>query len=91
MNNKIDLLYGALIAVIASLIGAWLFIELVTPYGFLEGLEIMRAKGNLGKIITLGAILNLVAFFLLLRYKKELMARGVVLGTIILTIITLFI
>ncbi|RZJ27114.1 MAG: hypothetical protein EOO48_12470 [Flavobacterium sp.] len=89
--NKIDLLYGALIAIAATTIGSWLFIELATPYGFTQGIQIMHAKGNLGKIITLGAILNLVAFFVLLKYKRELMARGVVLGTIILTVFTLLV
>jgi hypothetical protein len=91
MNNKIDMLYGALIGIVASFIGCWLFIALATSYSFIEGIEIMRAKGNLGKIITLGAILNLIVFFVLLKYKKELMARGVVLATIILTVITLLV
>jgi hypothetical protein len=45
----------------------------------------------LGKIITLGAIVNLVLFFILLKFNKELMARGVVLGMILLTVITLIV
>lgn len=89
--NKIDLVYGALIAIAAAFLGSWLFIELATPYGLIEGIEIMNAKGSLGKVLTLGAIFDVIAFFVLLRYKKELMARGVILGMITLTIITLFI
>ncbi len=89
--NKIDLLIGVIIAVIASAIGSYLFIEFFTNYSFIEGVRIMKFQGKLGKIITLGAILNIVAFFILLRFNKEIMARGVILGTIILTIITLLI
>ena len=31
----------------------------------------MKAKGFLGKVITLGAILNIVVFFILLKFDKE--------------------
>lgn len=89
--NKIDLLYGFLIGIVASVIGSYIFIEAFTEYTFLDGIQVMKAKGNLGKIITLGAILNLVIFFGLLKINKELMARGVILAMIILTIITLFV
>lgn len=89
--NKIDIVYGFLIGIAASLIGAFLFIELATDYHFAEGFNILKMNGQLGKLITLGAILNIVAFFLLLHYKRELMARGVVLATIVLTVITLLV
>lgn len=89
--NKIDLLFGVVIAILASAIGSYLFIEFFTNYAFLEGVRVMKFQGKLGKIITLGAILNIVAFFILLQLNKEIMARGVILGTIILTIITLLI
>jgi len=89
--NKIDLLYGFFIGLAACVIGSFLFMELFTSYSYIEGIRIMSAKGYLGKIITLGAILNLFVFFALLKYKKELMARGVVMATIILTVVTLII
>jgi hypothetical protein len=89
--NKLDLLYGFLIGIAASIIGSSIFIALFTDYTFTDGIAIMRMQGNLGKLITLGAILNLIVFFLLLHFKKELMARGVVLATIILTVVTLLV
>ena len=45
----------------------------------------------MGKLLTLGALLNLLLFFALLKWNKELMARGVVLGSILLTILTLLV
>ena len=89
--KKSDLVIGMLIGVIAAWIGSYLFIILFTHYTYIDGLRIMKAEGHLGKIITLGAIMNLIAFFILLHFKKELMARGVVMATILLTIVTLFV
>ncbi|WP_317039377.1 hypothetical protein [Flavobacterium omnivorum] len=51
----------------------------------------MKFQGNLGKLITLGSILTLIAFAILLKMNKEIMARGVVLAVIALAILTLFI
>jgi putative flippase GtrA len=89
--KKIDLFYGIVIGIITSVIGSYIFIVVFTPYSFLGGLQIMKFDGKLGKIITLGAILNLLVFFGLLKYDKEVMARGVLLAMIIVTIVTLFV
>jgi hypothetical protein len=51
----------------------------------------MKSQGLLGKIITLGAILDLIAFAILLKLNKDSMARGVILAVLVLTIITLVI
>ena len=89
--KKIDLFYGIIIGIITSVIGSCIFIVAFTPYSFWGGLQIMKFEGKLGKIITLGAILNLLVFFGLLKYDKELMARGVILAMFIVTIIALFV
>ena len=89
--KKSDLLVGMLLGIFAAIFGTFIFIALFTDYSFVDGVTIMKDAGYLGKIITLGAILNLIIFFVLLHYKKELMARGVVLATILLTIITVFV
>ncbi len=89
--KKTDLALGVLIGIIASIIGSFLFIKSFTGYSFVEGIQTMKAEGKLGKIITLGSILNVIVFFILLKFNKEMMARGVILGTILLTIVTLFV
>ena len=88
--NKLELLYGFIIGIFATVLGCHLFIAIFTEYTFLLGIQIMKSNGHLGKIITLGAVLNLIIFFILLKINKELMARGVILATIVLTLITLF-
>lgn len=89
--RKIELFYGMIIGFIATTIGVYLFLEFKTDYGFKEGIQGMKEHGFLGKLITIGAIMNIIAFFILLKLNKELMARGVVLATIITTVITLFV
>ena len=49
----------------------------------------MRQAGMIGKVITLGAVLNLILFFILLNKNKELMARGIILAMFFLTVLTL--
>lgn len=89
--KKTDLLIGAIIGFVTTFLGTFLFFHFFTDYSFLEGVKGMKSQGFLGKVITLGAILNLFAFFVLLKLNKELMARGVVLATILLAIITMFV
>ena len=89
--NKIDLLYGCLIGIAASFIGSYIFIVAFTEYNYIQGINILQSQDALGKLITLGAVLNLIVFFVLLKLKKDMMARGVVLALIILTIITLLV
>lgn len=89
--NKKDLLLGFLIGFVSTLLGSYLFITFFTDFRFIAGIQILKSQGNLGKLITLGCILTLIAFGILLKMNKEIMARGVVLAVIVLAILTLFI
>jgi uncharacterized membrane protein len=89
--RKTDLVFGALIAIITTAIASYFFITLKTKYSFVDGVLELKQQGILGKIITLGAVLNILIFFLLLKLNKEMMARGIVLGIIIMAIVTLFV
>ncbi|PVX46286.1 hypothetical protein C8C85_2128 [Flavobacterium sp. 103] len=88
--NKTDLLIGFIIGILASLLGMFLYITLVVHSDFMAGIQSMKNEGHLGKIVTLGSIMDLIAFGILLKMNKEIMARGVVLAVIMLTIVTLF-
>ena len=89
--NKMELVYGFLIGILASVIGSYIFVTCFTDFDFMSGIQIMKSEGKLGKLITLGSVLDLVAFAVLLRLNKELMARGVVLAVIVLAVLTLFV
>jgi len=84
-------LIGFCIGIIAALLGASTLVVTLTKFRSFSDLQYIKAEGLLGKVITLGTILNVIIFFVLLKRNKELMARGIVLATIILAILTLFI
>lgn len=88
--NKKDIIIGFVIGIIACLLGIFLFIAFFTDFEFMNGIRSMKSEGKLGKLITLGAILDLVAFGILLKMNKEFMARGVVLAVICIAILTIF-
>jgi len=88
--NKIELLIGFIIGILASILGSYIFISFFTDFEFMAGIHTMKSQGQLGKIITLGSILDLVVFAILLKLDKEIMARGVVLSVIIIAALTLF-
>ncbi len=88
--NKIDLLIGFAIGILACVFGIFLFVTFFTDFDFIAGIESMKSEEKLGKLITLGSILDLIAFGVLLKMNKEIMARGVVLAVISIAIITLF-
>ncbi len=89
--NSIDLLKGFVLGLLIALLGCYLYITLFTHFGFISGILAMKEQGHLGKIITLGTILDLIAFGILLQIDKELIARGVVLAVIITAIVTIFV
>jgi hypothetical protein len=94
MNNQLivkDLILGCLIGIISAFFGSFLFVSYMTNFDFYEGIISLKQAGRLGQLITLGAILNIIIFFALLKLNKEILARGVVLATIILAIITIFV
>lgn len=49
------------------------------------------AEGIFGKLVTIGAILNLVAFFIFIKKKQDYRARGVILATVLVAISTFLI
>lgn len=93
-KNRKDLLIGFIIGLMASVLGSFLFLTLLTDFDVSNGMQsirIIKNYGYLSKIITLGSILSLVAFAVFLKQNKEFRARGVVLAVIILALLTLLI
>ncbi len=89
--NKTALVKGFLLGITGCILGSFIFIKIFTPHDFITGIQTIKSQGSLGKLITLGSILNLAIFAILLKLNKDGIARGVVLAVIVLTILTLFI
>jgi hypothetical protein len=88
--TKKKLLLGFVIGIVASVLGSFLFITFFTEFDFITGIQSMKSEGKLGKLITLGSILDLVVFAILLKLNQDSMARGLVLAVISIAVYTLF-
>jgi hypothetical protein len=86
---KKEILIGFLIGIAANLTGIYLYIFFFLDYDFELSIQMARENDAVGNLIALGAILNLIAFFLLLKKGQLYRARGVVLATIVAAIIIL--
>ncbi|MFC4723362.1 hypothetical protein ACFO5O_13585 [Geojedonia litorea] len=89
---KNEVLIGFLIGLLANFIGLILAIFIFTE-GAAVGVVIKQAiiEGFFTKLVSIGAVLNLVAFFIFIKKKQDYRARGVLLATVIVAISTFFI
>jgi hypothetical protein len=88
MNRK-DIFIGMLVGLIANGIGLYIAATLLgNGDDFMTVLKAASDEGFLGKLISLGAVLNLIAFFVFIKKKQDLRARGVLLITIFVAVFT---
>ncbi|MBN4070229.1 hypothetical protein JYT76_00945 [Olleya sp. AH-315-F22] len=86
---KNEIIIGFLVGLIANVIGLF-FAAILLGNGddFITVLKAASAEGFLGKLISLGAVLNLVSFFIFIKKKQDYRARGVLLATISIAVFT---
>lgn len=89
--NKKDLFIGFLAGILIAFIGSVLFILLFTDSPFLESFAAIKKNNYLGKVITLGTIIDLFFFAFLIKKNKESMAKGVIAAVLLLALYTLII
>jgi hypothetical protein len=92
MNKKL-VIRGLLLGVAAPILVALLFVAgfaMHTNVGFEDGFRQLRWKGQLPNVLRIGLLANLVLFMFLVR-KNELVARGIMLATLLVLIISLMI
>ncbi|MEM0519517.1 MULTISPECIES: hypothetical protein [Aequorivita] len=84
-----EILKGFIIGVLANLAGTYLYIFFFSDSSLEVTLKDARANDLLGSLIALGAILNLIVFFIFLKKNQYYRARGVVLATVLAAIAVL--
>lgn len=90
MNRRIHVIYGFILGMVLTFLGVYFYVTMFVGGEFNESIVAIKSQNNFGKVIALGSIPNLFAFFLLLKKNREMWARGVVLATIALAISTIF-
>jgi len=86
---KKEVIIGLIIGLIANISGSYLYIYFFSDYGLEETIKNALIQDVFGNIIALGAILNLLVFFIFLKKNQFYRARGVVLATVVSAIIIL--
>ena len=94
--DKIQILKGLAIGFLANGIGLFLVGIIIVNSSNRNGtiltvFEAAHAEYFLGKLISLGAILNLICFFYFIRKKKDAFAAGVLIATLCMALITFII
>ena len=90
--NKKELFCGLLSGFLADLLGMIIVvIVLFQSFNILKIINDSISETFITKLISLGAIVNLIVFFIFLKYDYEERARGVLLATFIIAILTIYI
>lgn len=91
---KKEIFFGFFIGVISNIIGVFLcVIILFKEYQLSNILDIINNSidnNNITKLISLGAIINLISFFILLKFNFNEKARGVLVATFAIAILTIY-
>ena len=86
---KKDIFIGMFVGLIANAIGLFLASSFLGKGDdFTTVIKAAAHEGFLGKLISLGAILNLMAFFVFIRKKQDYRAKGVLLITVFIALLT---
>tara|TARA_R110002050_G_scaffold24064_2_gene64104 strand:+ start:21270 stop:21551 length:282 start_codon:yes stop_codon:yes gene_type:complete len=86
---KKEIFIGLFVGLIANAIGLYIAATLLGQGDdFTTVIKAAASEGFLGKLISLGAVLNLVTFFIFIKKKQDYRARGVLLITVFIALFT---
>jgi len=93
--NKKELLVGLFSGFLANTVGAILTVVLLFKEVKISNISKIISDSisdnYIPKLISLGAIINLFVFFVFLKYNYDERARGVLVATFIMAILTIYI
>lgn len=85
MRNK-EKTIGAIMGLVLTFIGMTLFTLYFSEGSLRSSLKLLYLEKKLGSLISLGALLNLPVFFILIRKREYTIANGLV-GILILMVV----
>ena len=92
--NKKEILVGIFSGFLANIAGA--IISVIILFQEIKISNILKILSDsisdnfITKLVSLGAVMNLIVFFVFLRYDYEEKARGVLIATFIIAILTIY-
>ena len=92
--NKKEILLGIFSGFLANIAGVIISVIIlfqeIKISNILKILSDSISENFITKLISLGAVMNLIVFFIFLRYDYEEKARGVLIATFIIAILTIY-
>ena len=92
--NKKEILLGIFSGFLANIVGTIfsviILFQEIKISNILKIISDSISDNFITKLISLGAIMNLLVFFIFLRYDYEERARGVLVATFIIAILTIY-
>lgn len=85
--KRTDFFWGFVIGIVTALAGTFLFLQFFTSAG-IKSIVTLKQMGLMGQVITIGSLLNLIVFFIMVSKKRDMVAKGIILATITLAILT---
>jgi len=86
---KKHIVIGFLLSIFTTIAGCYIYMEYIMQNGFDASWEWMIDTHNQSSILSLGAIPNLLLFFVFLKRKEDFKARGVLFGVILIALFVL--
>ncbi|MEN8858574.1 MAG: hypothetical protein ABF260_11005 [Flavobacteriaceae bacterium] len=87
-NIKKEISIGILISLFATACGVFLYLQYFSKYGFDQTVEMIK-EGNLyAQVLSLAALPNLFVFFIFIKKKQDYRARGVLIASILIALVT---
>ncbi len=80
---------GFIISILTTIAGCYIYLEYIMQEGFEASWKWMLETHNQSAILSLGAIPNLLLFFVFIRRREDAKARGVLIGVILVAILVL--
>ncbi|WBX73331.1 hypothetical protein PG913_10820 [Tenacibaculum pacificus] len=86
--NK-EVFIGILVSLIATACGLFMYLEFISDDTITETLKKVLEGGVLGAVLALAALPNLFVFWVFLKKKQDYRARGVLITTVAIAVISL--
>ena len=84
---KKEILIGFLTGLAANILGIVIYVLIFSDISLIETIEESLKNDFMGTLITAGALLNFVPFFVFLKREKTYRARGVLMASILAALV----
>ncbi|CAM1348238.1 hypothetical protein [Tenacibaculum insulae] len=88
-NIRKEVVIGVLISLLATASGLFIYLEFISDDTVNETFKKVIEGGVLGPVLALAAIPNLFVFWIFLKKNQDYRARGVLITTVAIALITL--